>query len=167
MAQILPYKNKLSDDIPDHANVVVLPPIVFLGTLLAGFILNRFFPLSIIFKSLVWGIFGWILFIFGLVIVLWSVKTMRLGGEHENIYKPTKSLITKGPFSLSRNPIYLAMLIGLFSFIFILNTYWLVIFFPIVYLLLLLGVIKREENYLQRKFGEKFRQYRLKVPRWL
>jgi len=79
----------------------------------------------------------------------------------------TKRLIKTGIFAYTRNPIYLALILFLFSMF--------LVFENIMYLLSSLGlfiwlnnyVIKEEENYLMNKFGDEFIRYCGAVKRWL
>jgi protein-S-isoprenylcysteine O-methyltransferase Ste14 len=50
------------------------------------------------------------------------------------------------------------------AFVFALD--WLVLLIVPSLLILHFGVVRREEQYLERKFGEQYRQYKLQVPRY-
>jgi protein-S-isoprenylcysteine O-methyltransferase Ste14 len=47
------------------------------------------------------------------------------------------------------------------------NTAWPVALLPLVLLVMHHGVIRREETYLERRFGEEYRVFRQRVRRWL
>jgi protein-S-isoprenylcysteine O-methyltransferase Ste14 len=47
------------------------------------------------------------------------------------------------------------------------NTVWPLPFLPVILIVMHYGVIVREEAYLERTFGEEYRQYRQRVRRWL
>jgi protein-S-isoprenylcysteine O-methyltransferase Ste14 len=77
-----------------------------------------------------------------------------------------KILITRGPYAYSRHPMYLtelALWLGsavLFGSIIVLAGW--------VALCVLVNILApREERALEAKFGEPYRQYRARVPRWL
>jgi protein-S-isoprenylcysteine O-methyltransferase Ste14 len=72
-----------------------------------------------------------------------------------------------GPFAFSRNPLYVARTLLYLGLAFAMNTPW-----PLLTLLPLLGimhyaVIRREERYLDAKFGNAYRRYQARVGRWL
>jgi len=88
--------------------------------------------------------------------------------EGERLLTATsRVLITHGPFAYSRNPTFLAgmfMLLG-----------WAIFFGSVVILILtvvgwtLLNYLKvpQEERVLEARFGEAYRDYQRRVPRWL
>jgi protein-S-isoprenylcysteine O-methyltransferase Ste14 len=47
------------------------------------------------------------------------------------------------------------------------NTLWPFLLLPLVFPVMQLGVIAREEVYLERIFGDEYREYRRRVRRWL
>lgn len=42
-----------------------------------------------------------------------------------------------------------------------------VVLLPVALIVITWGVIRREETYLERKFGVRYREYRGRVRRWL
>ena len=48
----------------------------------------------------------------------------------------------------------------------LLNMLWALLVLPFVLFVMRRGVIDREERYLERKFGEEYRQYKARVRRW-
>ncbi len=108
----------------------------------------------------------------GLVIALWGFKMMRkaqkLFRKHQTTYKYDKSttLITEGPYSQSRNPMYVAMiyiLIGLAVF----SQNVLSFFFPIIFWAVNhFFNIPQEERWMEETFGSVYRTYKKKVRRW-
>ena len=75
-------------------------------------------------------------------------------------------LVTQGPYSMSRNPLYFFSMIGVLGIGLATETF----IFPAVFILLFAIyyplVIKGEENRLQRLFGDAFSDYIRRVPRF-
>lgn len=77
-----------------------------------------------------------------------------------------KSLVTKGPYALTRNPMYLGtLLIGLGIILLILRWYAAVIFLA-VYLAIYIPQIKKEEKTLSGLFTKAFSGYCCDTPRF-
>ncbi|KMQ75499.1 methyltransferase family protein [Marinobacter subterrani] len=76
-----------------------------------------------------------------------------------------QKLLTEGPFSRSRNPVFLAVMAGQFGFFLALPSV-----FSLVCLIAGVLVITRqareEEKALADRFGEDYERYRVRVPRW-
>jgi len=156
-------KKKTEDD---NAGVVLRPPIVYFLPLGAGLLLNYAFPLPFfpLVLSLVLGI-G--LVAKGLFVSGWALRTFRREGTSEKTNKPTTMIIVTGPFRFTRNPIYGGFIAIYFGVTFLANALWPVLLFPIVLVVMHYGVIKREERYLERKFGKEYLEYKSKVRRWV
>ena len=75
-------------------------------------------------------------------------------------------LITTGPFRISRNPMYLGMLIWLIGLAVLLGTLTPFLFPALFFLLANLLIIPLEEKDLEGKAGEEFSEYRRHVRRW-
>jgi protein-S-isoprenylcysteine O-methyltransferase Ste14 len=81
--------------------------------------------------------------------------------------KPARSLQTSGIYSLTRNPMYLGLLLLYTGFSCFTNNCWTLILLPLLFIIIQEYVIKREENYLDRAFAEKYNEYKRKVRRWI
>lgn len=92
---------------------------------------------------------------------------MRREGENPNAYKPTRAVVTTGPYTFSRNPMYVSMILVYAGIALIVNTIWPLAFLPVALAALHYGVTRREERYLEKLFGDWYRQYRARVRRWL
>jgi protein-S-isoprenylcysteine O-methyltransferase Ste14 len=92
---------------------------------------------------------------------------MTRAGTNVNPYKPTITIVDSGPFGFSRNPLYVAMTIMLVGLTLAANTWWGIFLLPPLLLLMHFGVIRREERYLEGKFGEPYLAYRRRVRRYL
>jgi protein-S-isoprenylcysteine O-methyltransferase Ste14 len=107
--------------------------------------------------ELIGSAMGWLLFIGYLMLRLWA--TMYIGGRKD------KHLQTAGPYSITRNPLYLGSLAYGLSIIFFLHSLTLLAAFLLVTLIYSHWVIKSEEEVLEGKFGDEFRAYCARVPR--
>ena len=77
------------------------------------------------------------------------------------------AIVTSGPYRLSRNPIYLGFVCTLIGLSLALSNYWGVVLSPLFMILLVQLVIKHEEIYLEKKFGDVYTSYKSRVRRWL
>lgn len=140
------------------------PPFLFFMTLTLQVIIYYFFPNEIKF----WNIFiGATFFIEFFLLSSLAAKKFLDNRTTITIYNlEAKKVIKDGVFSISRNPMYLSLILLLFSFGSLFCPYALVITIPLFYLSLL-PEIKREEKFLTAKFGEEYTDYCTKVNRWL
>jgi protein-S-isoprenylcysteine O-methyltransferase Ste14 len=152
----------------DKANVIMLPPFIILIPLVVGVLLHYLvLKLQMINTHSLGHMIGWPLVVLGVLLMFWSVKTMRGSGEDEDVRTPTHSIVKSGPYKYTRNPIYLSFVITYLGLTLIINTWWLLIFLPIAVLVIHFGVILREEKYLKVKLGDQYQAYLEKVTRWL
>jgi protein-S-isoprenylcysteine O-methyltransferase Ste14 len=76
-------------------------------------------------------------------------------------------LATAGPYSVVRNPLYLGNLAGMVGFGLAVERPYLAAALALGFALLYPAVVRREEARLGDIFGERFAEYRARVPRWL
>ena len=154
----------------DAAAVRVFPPGVPALTILIGVALQRLWPLdlgSVLPAPARHWIGGFI--VVGAILCrgAWSVWLFRRSGQSENPWKPTTSIVEQGPFRVTRNPMYVQMVLVCVGFAVILANGWILALTPLCAWALQQLVILPEETYLERKFGDDYRAYKRRVRRWL
>jgi protein-S-isoprenylcysteine O-methyltransferase Ste14 len=80
---------------------------------------------------------------------------------------PSTALVETGPFRYTRNPIYVAFTLLYAGVAVLSNTLWPLLLLPSVLIVMVRGVIMREEAYLERRFGASYIAYKARVCRWL
>lgn len=150
----------------DKSGAIASPALVYPIPLLSGLILQHVYPIQLLSYPFTWGI-GSLLLLIGIILGTWAVKTFINEGTNIDIHKPALKIIEKGPYKITRNPMYLSLTIFYFSIAFFSNAAWIILIWPIPLLIIQLGVIKREERYLEKKFGSKYLTYKKKVRRWI
>ena len=155
------------DNQSDNANAVVRPPIALLLAFLLGLIADWLYPFKLLPAAVPNVLLGAFIFVDGLALFVWAIMTMRYAGTRVETVQPTTAIVIAGPYRFSRNPIYLAMMIGLVGLAIGFNTGWILVALIAFYLLIRYGVIAREEAYLTRKFGEVYLGYKSRVRRWV
>ena len=155
--------DKASTDTP---GVIVFPPALVLGTLLLSIVLNLIWPLH--FPRLMWmKVAGGLLFILGGFLLAWGRRTMVRAGTNVPPHKPTLAIVTEGPFRFTRNPLYVGGTAAYIGLALGFNLAWALILLVPMLFLLSWGIIRREERYLEKKFGETYLAYKARVRRWL
>jgi protein-S-isoprenylcysteine O-methyltransferase Ste14 len=153
-------------DEQDNPGVIAPPPLIFLSGLVLGGFVSWFYPFLILPDGFA-GIFGNLLFLSGIGLIAIAFVQMRKAKTNIEPWKPTTAIIDSGLYGLSRNPIYLAMVLIYLGLSLLVNSVWLLIFLPLVLLVIHFGVIVREEKYLEGKFGEDYLDYKKRVRRWI
>ncbi len=75
-------------------------------------------------------------------------------------------LATKGPYSLTRNPLYLGSFLMGLGFCLMAARLWLVLVFLVIFYWVFRATIRKEEEILQKRFGADFDRYKQSVPRF-
>jgi len=154
-------------DTTDTANVKVRPPIMWVVAVLAGLVLNWLMPLPFIPAAVPAAWLGALVFVAALALFGWAIATMTRAGTNVPSKLPTTTIVDTGPFHLTRNPIYVGMMLGLIGLAIAFNSLWLLLMLVPFALVVRYAVVAREEAYLQRKFGDVYRGYCSRVRRWL
>ena len=153
-------------DHTDHANVKIHPPVLLLIHMLATFVLNWLSPLPFAFpKVLEWT--GYVLVFAGLGLAVSAVNQFTKVHTTLDPHGSVSAVVTSGPYRFSRNPIYLGFVFILIGLPLALGNYWGVMLSPLLMVLLYQLVIKHEEAYLEKKFGDVYTSYKSRVRRWL
>ena len=155
------------DDTADTAQVIVRPPIAWGLAVIAGLALNWLVPLPFLPADLPTGWLGAMVFGLALALVAWAIVTITRAGSNVPTNLPTTTIVENGPYRFTRNPIYLAMFLGLIGLAIAFDNLWLLMMLVPFALVIRYGVVTREEAYLERKFGDVYRGYRSRVRRWL
>ena len=152
---------------PDSANAAIRPPIALVLTIVAALVAERIISLPLFAASAFVRGLGALLLSLGLALAIWAIVTFRRSGTAVQTSKPTSLIVENGPYRLTRNPIYLGMLALMIGLALSAGTAWLLLVMIPFYAVIRLGVIAREEAYLERKFGAAYRDYKSRVRRWL
>lgn len=150
----------------DHAQVMVMPPLVFLGYLIGALLVNWVVPFTVPWMLVV-RIGGGIMVIAGFWLAGSAFSRMTKAHTSPDPHQPTTVLITKGPYRFTRNPIYLGFFLIYLGFTLLAGTLWGLIASPFLLLTVTNAAIRAEENYLEDKFGEQYADYRSRVRRWI
>jgi protein-S-isoprenylcysteine O-methyltransferase Ste14 len=145
------------------------PPFLYLACLLLGLALDRVLPLPLMLPEAAlirWTVGGGLILI-GVAIVAAGVRNFSRAATPVPSNQPVRALVTTGIHGWSRNPIYVGMLL-LYAGIGIAERgpWVLILALPLV-IILRYGVVAREETYLERRFGDAYRDYKARVRRWL
>jgi protein-S-isoprenylcysteine O-methyltransferase Ste14 len=153
----------------DHAEVAIKPPVLFLGALALGSLLSLVLPVGPRLGSangLALAV-GLAFVATGLALAVLSVRNFRLAGTSIVPGEPSTALVVTGPYHVTRNPIYIGFVLLYFGLAVMLTSLWMLLLLIPVLVILQRGVVEREEDYLERQFGEPYRKYKARVPRWL
>ena len=142
------------------------PPLLFLFWMIAGFIVHWFWPVDVATSSAVTYI-GIAVTVVGLAIFVLAARTLKFAKTNVEPWKPTTSIVSTGIFAYSRNPIYLGFCIVAIGVGIFLNSVWVLLSFVPSAAMVYFIAIRKEEVYLEKKFGEEYTGYQSRVRRWL
>jgi protein-S-isoprenylcysteine O-methyltransferase Ste14 len=111
---------------------------------------------------------GLLFIVAGAFIYLWCAWDFAITGKGTPApIDPPKELVVRGLYRCVRNPMYVGVLSLVLGQAVWFGALWLFGYAAIVFLLFSAFVIFYEEPALSRKFGDAYRRYCMKVPRWL
>ena len=153
-------------DTSDSPGVIAPPPLIYGAFLALGLVLDYLWA-GPAFPHLLRAGLGGLLILSGLGLAAWAVLQFRKLGTHVDVRKPATALATAGPYRVSRNPIYLALTLFYLGIGLAVGSLWVLVLVVPALLVMHLGVIRREERYLERTFGAAYLDYARQVRRWI
>ena len=153
----------------DTAGVITHPPFIYAGGLLLGVGADRLFGLPDLpmpatsLGPAIASVIGLI----GAALLFAAAARFLKAGTNIPTHRPTTALVTDGLYRFSRNPIYLGLTLIYLALALGFASLGAVILLPPVLAVMQIGVIQREERYLEGKFGEEYRTYKARVRRWI
>lgn len=150
----------------DRARIVAPPPPIYQGILALGLLIEWHWPTRLLSCSLA-VTSGSAILTCGAMGLTVGIRTLLCGHTAVDPYKGTTAIVTDGVFQFSRNPIYVSDLSLYVGLSLILNAWWALAMTPALVWIMTIGVIKREEAYLEREFGDDYLRYKQRVRRWL
>ena len=155
------------DDTADTANVIIRPPLAWGLAIIVGLALHWLVPLPFMPAHLPVDWIGAVIFVLAIALGVSAVITMTKAGSNVPTNRPSTTIVTRGPYRVTRNPIYLGMFLGQVGLAIAFNSLWLLVTLVPFVLVIRNGVVAREEAYLTRRFGDVYSGYCSHVRRWL
>ncbi len=159
----------------ETAGVIAPPPLIYLAGLGVGFVLEAILPgaaLADLVSSdglataLRW-VLGGLLLVAGIGLMAWWAMSFRRAETPMPPWEPSTALVTTGPFRLTRNPAYLSDALIYVAIVVLADAPWALLPLPLVLVVMQQGVIKREERYLERRFGQEYLDFKAHRRRWI
>ena len=94
------------------------------------------------------------------ILTVWSIGLFNRARTSFLPIKPTTTLVVHGPYQFTRNPMYFGLVCLYLGLALWFGMFWALILLPAVIALVQHHVIAREEQYLERKFGEEYLRYK-------
>lgn len=114
-----------------------------------------------------WNLFGLIPVLIGTIGLLWGVAVHSAQSPKGLEWELDKSyLLRRGLYAFSRHPMYLSELILMFGWVIFYGSVALLIVFALWFLFFNYRAMPLEERIMEEHFGEVYREYKKKVPRW-
>ncbi len=153
---------------PARVYVVARPPVLFVGTLVAGLLSDFVVIRQHIGFSETWRFsIGGIAIALGAVLLALAVGGFARAGTGVRHAAGSSALVTTGAHAFTRNPMYLGMaLVYAGLALFADSLVALVLLAPLL-LVIQFGVNAREERFMEAKFGDAYRAYRKRVRPWI
>ncbi len=104
----------------------------------------------------------------GIIVLLWCVRDFYVAGKGTLAPRsPPQQLVRVGLYRYSRNPMYVGVSLILWGWALGFRSKGLAIYAFAVMIAFHFRVVLAEEPWLEATFGEKWRDYKTRVPRWI
>lgn len=166
------YASDITHNGADHdtPGVVVRPPRLYVAALGLGLLIEFLMPSSLL--DLSWlephqRSIGSAISVLGFVLLTACMMVFHKAGTNVPTNLPVTTIVEKGPYAFSRNPIYVALTMIYVGAAIAVKSIWTLGLIVPVLLIIRYGVVAREETYLAQRFGDAYLSYKKRVRRWL
>lgn len=158
----------LESRLRDAPDILAPPPLILLAAIAIALALEWLVPLDFLPGPLapVPTLVGGLMVLGSIAGIIWCAQAFRRAGTNINPGQPTLVLVETGLYRLTRNPIYVGLLLIFPGIGLVASLDWTLPLVPMLRLVLHRGVVLREEAYLSRKFGAEYEAFRARTRRW-
>jgi protein-S-isoprenylcysteine O-methyltransferase Ste14 len=150
----------------DAPKVRIVPPLVYLGGLVAGHLVNRWLPIDVLPVRAAW-IAGAFFLLLGLALIASAMVNFARARTTIRPDRASTTLVIAGPYKFTRNPMYVGLAIAYLGLAIADRSLWSLILLPVVLAVIRYAAIAHEEAFLERRFGSSYIDYKASVRRWL
>lgn len=151
---------------PQPGDKPMMPPTVMMMALAAMVVLHLAMPVARLAEPPATWLGGPFIMV-GLALNLWVDALFRRARTTVKPFAEARVLLRRGPFRLSRNPMYLGMVLAALGGAMLMGTLTPFVVVPVLAWVLRRRFIVVEEAMLEDTFGDDYRHYRRQARRWL
>lgn len=155
----------------DSPGIRFPPPFLFVGLVAAAFAADAVAIWKLTPPSgplaLARDVAGALVLGLGLILDLFALVGFLRARTNPLPFRPASAVVSRGPYRLTRNPMYLGMVLTVCGLGLLVNSGWLPVAALAGGFVVDRWVIPREEAYLERRFGDAYLEYKRRVRRWL
>ena len=140
--------------------------IVFLLSIILGIIFHNYYNIHIL-NGVTVPYIGLIVIILGTLLIYWAQSSSKSQDNKEIEEERNEKDFERGPYAYSRNPTHIGLTMVTLGLGLILNSFFIFVFVIIASLVTKLIFIRKEEKLLERKYGQKYLDYKKKVSTWI
>jgi protein-S-isoprenylcysteine O-methyltransferase Ste14 len=149
------------------ARVIFIPPPLYYATGLAGgMAINGVVALPLGGRPPA-AVAGAVVAVLGLALAFAGVAAVIRHRTTIVPHHPVATLPTGGVYRLSRNPMYTGLAVAYLGLALLFGSWWPLALWPLVIVAVRQLVIRPEEQYLTRRFGQTYADYQSRTRRWL
>ncbi len=153
----------------DTAGVIAPPPLLALAAVVIGLLLDWIAPAYVLYLLLSLTariVIGAAMIAAGLALIVAGERNFRRAGTEVKPWRPSTAIVSDGIYAYMRNPMYAGATLLLAGLAVMLASDWTLVMTVVFVVVIHFGVVLREERYLEAKFGDAYRQYKARVPRY-
>lgn len=149
-------------------DILFLPPLGLMIALLAAFALGVWAPLGVLppFPWMTGIVTGLLIGFLAVSIMLSGFLAFQREGTNVNPYFPALKVVRSGAFRFTRNPMYLGMILLVLAVGLFFSNLWGIPAAFLLWVAVHFGVVLREEDYMEKKFGDDYRALLHTTRRW-
>ena len=138
---------------------------MFLSAVVLGVIFDLIFPINIL-KGIIPQYIGLLMILLGSLFIYWAQYTSRRPKNYE-VRERILSDFEHGPYKYMRAPTHFGLFVMTLGLGLIINSPFSIIFIIIGHMFSKLIFLKKEEDLLEKKYGQVYTEYKKKVGNWI
>jgi len=146
--------------------IFIPPPLYYIAGLAGGMAVNSLVAVPLGGRPATW-VAGAVVAAVGLALSFTGIAAVIRHRTTIVPHHPVATLLTSGAYRLSRNPMYTGLAIAYLGLALLFGSWWPLVIWPLVIVVVRQLVIRPEEEYLTRRFGQTYTDYQSRVRRWL